>query len=186
MKYGKWRINNFNSGFLVPFINYKGQLTGLQIRSDKDTKAKYKSFSSTGLYKGTKSAIECHVSGRLVRNGSVLLTEGALKAAVIKIFRKKLGKNVCVLAIPGVNNAKGLYNLIPLLKKLNITVYEAFDADKKGNTNVSLNPRVKEAVDKIMSKLASEGIECHPVFWNKEKGYDDYLKKIYDEGVNNE
>ena len=88
-----WKINAFPQGFLIPFVNTHGYITGFQIRNDKPSEnaGKYMSLSSTGKDYGTKSHIEAHLVGF---NGqkAVYLTEGALKADLAYFILRKRSK----------------------------------------------------------------------------------------------
>lgn len=173
-----WKINAFPQGFLIPFINTHGYITGFQIRNDKPSEnaGKYMSLSSTGKDYGTKSHIEAHLVGF---NGqkAVYLTEGALKADLAYfILRKRSKKEYAFLAIPGVNNTASLDAAFKHLKENGVeTIVDAFDMDKIGNESVIKNQRVTDAIEKIKNIAESNGLSFKTIVWRKEKGIDDFL-----------
>ena len=171
-----WKMQDL-PGYLVPFINASGKITGMQIRVDNpgERNAKYMSLTSTGKRDGTKSEIEAHLVGFNGQN-KVFITEGALKAdAASYLTWKRSGKLCAFLAIPGVNNYKSLYKAFPVLKDKGVTTfYNCFDMDRVGNKDCELNINVKKAVSKIEKIVKDAGFEWKSLEWEYEKGIDDY------------
>lgn len=176
-----WRIQDL-PGYLIPFINANGKITGMQIRTDNpgERNAKYMSLTSTGKNKGTKSSIEAHLIGFNNQN-KVFITEGALKAdtaSYLTWLRKK--KQCAFLAIPGVNNYKSLTKALKVLKEKGVTtIYNCFDMDRVGNNDCELNIQVKKAVMKIEKIVKEAGFEWKSLEWEYEKGIDDYELYLY-------
>lgn len=176
-----WKMQDL-SGYLVPFVNSEGKITGMQIRVDKpgERNAKYMSLTSTGKKNGTKSSIEAHLVGY---NGQdkVFITEGALKADIASYLTWKRKKRLCAfLAIPGVNNYKSLMKSLPILKEKGVTAfYNCFDMDRVGNHDCELNEQVKKAILKIEEIVKEAGFEWKSLEWEYEKGIDDYELYLY-------
>lgn len=174
---GVWKINSFPSGYLVPFRNVNGKITGLQVRNDEPNKGtKYMSFTSTGKKGGTQSKIEAHLTG-YDNQKEVFLTEGALKAEVAcYLMQAVFGKKLAFLAIPGVNNTSSLQHALELLKEKGVTrIYDCFDMDKVGTETIECNIHVQDAVKKIEDMVRESGFDWKTVVWSKGKGIDDFL-----------
>lgn len=176
-----WKMQDL-PGYLVPFINVNGKITGMQIRTDNpgERKAKYMSLTSTGKKNGTKSLIEAHLVG-FDGQDKVFITEGALKADIASYLTWKRKKRLCAfLSIPGVNNYKSLLKALPVLKEKGVTTfYNCFDMDRVGNHDCELNEQVKKAVLKIEKIVKEAGFEWKSLEWDFEKGIDDYELYLY-------
>ena len=179
-----WKMVTNKKGYLVPFINTDGLITSLQIRLDDVTDGqKYKAFSSTGFYKGTKAKFDAHLTN-ISENipKTIYLTEGSLKADIATILIKKMyNKDVSFLAIPGVSNTKPLVSALEFLKKKGVKrVVDCFDMDKTQgmDENVKINLNVEKSVKKIEDICKNDlGLEFQTMTWDKGKGIDDYLAR---------
>lgn len=175
--YNIWNMRDIE-GYLIPFVNVRGKMTGLQIRTDnpgpKD--AKYITFSSTGKTNGTKSTLDAHLVGYSGQD-TLFLTEGALKADIASYLSyQRKRKPFAYLAIPGVNNTKSLKSALPELKKMGIkTIWNTFDMDRRGNCDCEFNENVFKGVQKIKKIVIDAGFEWRSLEWDFEKGIDDYL-----------
>ena len=175
--YGKWRMQDL-PGYLIPFINVNGKITGMQIHVDKPGNGggKYMSLTSTGKNCGTKSAIQAHLIG-YKNQCSVYLTEGGLKADVacyLSYIQKH--RAYAFLAIPGVSNSKTLKNALEELKARGVTkVYNCFDMDRVGNQTCAVNSNVQRSILKLKNIVSDVGLDWKDISWETEKGIDDYL-----------
>lgn len=177
---GVWKMVIRNKGYLIPFINAKGQITSLQIRCDKVKNGqKYIAFSSNGYPEGTKVKSQAHYNGSLKKMPNTLyITEGALKADIAsKLCGKIYGKETPFLAIAGVNNLKSLTPTLEYFKKKGVKrIVDCFDMDKAGNNEgVELNPQVRKGVNKIIKTCEELGFDVSSMHWATGKGIDDYL-----------
>lgn len=164
---GKWYLVSLGSGFLIPERNSRGDIQGLQIRTDKG-KTKYFTLSSTDKPEGTSSSAFCHLSNYYNEPlTEVILTEGPLKGDIINIKRK-----TPVLAIPGVSSQKNLTKALNELKKNGLKIlFIAFDMDFYDKTSV------QEALYKLRKKLSDMEIPYKQLIWDKTyKGLDDFMK----------
>lgn len=180
--YNIWQMQDL-PGYLVPFINVNGKITGMQIRTDNpgERNAKYMSLTSTGKTNGTKSSLEAHLVG-YKNQDKIFITEGALKSDIASYLAWKGKHNLCAfLAIPGVNNTKSLNKALGILKEKGVkTVYNCFDMDREGNKDCEVNPQVKKAVNKIERIVKEAGFEWKSLSWDYEKGIDDYELLLYE------
>lgn len=187
-KNGEWTLNNFVNGYMVPFVDVDGYLTGIQTRdrAPKKSTCKYISLSSTGMTGGAKSLVPAHYIGKESPRDAdaIILTEGALKADVATwLWWKLKGKKVSFLAIPGVSNKKVLEKALDRIRKMggDPILYDAFDMDKCGNETVKENPNVAQAIKKVYEVCGQYGFQVRPIRWKGGKGIDDYLlEKITD------
>jgi hypothetical protein len=171
-KNGRWLLNPSSkaAGFLVPYRDESGKISGLQIRTDK---GKPKNFwlSSPELPKGASSGTPAHFVNveSAKASGKILLTEGAIKADVISHFT---GEAVCALA----GTAKVPDDLPERLVRLGIEkAVIAFDSDFR------TNPAVSRFVNHLGEALMGAGIKCRVRLWDPEKGkgLDDFLAAGY-------
>lgn len=175
--YNTWRMSD-TPGYLIPFINVRGKITGFQIRTDKpgERNAKYISFTSRGKTNGTKSSIEVNFVGY---NGqsAIFLTEGALKSDIAAFLsEERKHKPFAFLAIPGVDNIKAFKKSLPELKAMGIkTMWNTFDMDRTGNCDCEFNEHVFKAIQRIKKIVLEAGFEWKTLEWDFEKGIDDYL-----------
>ena len=181
-KKGEWTLNNFVHGYMVPFVDVDGYLTGIQTRdrTPKKSTCKYISLSSTGMTGGSKSFVPAHYIGKEPPYSvdAIILTEGALKADVATwLWWKLKGKRVAFLAIPGVSNKKALSKALDGIRKVggDPVLYEAFDMDKCGSETVEKNPNVAQAIEKVYEVCGQYGFRVTPIHWKSGKGIDDYL-----------
>lgn len=178
-KDGIWRINAFPHGYLIPYYNVDGLLTGFQVRNrcPSDKYGKYMSFASSGKENGTKSKIPAHLVGYKGQK-AVYLTEGALKADIANYFTLKKGKEKAFLAIPGVNNTGSLELAFTKLKEMGVEIIvDTFDMDKIGHGSIPKNDNVAEAVSKIKKIAEHHSFKWKTLTWTKGKGIDDFLSK---------
>ncbi len=162
-KNGRWHMAAMD-GFFIPVRDAEGQIQGLQIRLDNGGDQKYKWFSSNGYPEGTKCSAFLHVvNGKTGKK--TYITEGALKADTAFSL---MGRDVCLIALPGVGSMKGLDSL---LQKLNISeLTEAFDMDK------DTNPAVQMSVQRFYELMKETGVAVRSLKWNPAyKGIDDRL-----------
>lgn len=179
---GEWTLNNFVHGYMVPFIDVDGYMTGIQTRdrTPKKSSCKYISLSSTGMTGGAKSFVPAHYIGKESPYSvdAIILTEGALKADIATYLWWKLkGKKVAFLAIPGVSNKKALTRALDRIRKEggDPVLYDAFDMDKCGSEIVEKNPNVAQAIQKVYEVCGQYGFQVKPIHWKSGKGIDDYL-----------
>lgn len=134
-KTGNWTINfsGKNSGFLIPVRSIDGKIQGMQIRVDKVVdKRKYIWFSSANRKMGTSSGSPIHMIGD-PDSEEVYVTEGPLKGTVAHYLSGKT-----FVAVAGVNQYKGLSELLDCLKQRNLKkVFEAHDMEKLQNLKVT-------------------------------------------------
>lgn len=178
-KDGIWRINAFPHGYLIPYYDVDGLLTGFQVRNrhPSDKYGKYMSFASSGKERGAKSKIPAHLIGYKGQK-AIYLTEGALKADIANYFTVKKGNEKAFLAIPGVNNTGSLKFAFAKLKELGVeTVVDTFDMDKIGHGSIKKNDNVAEAVNKIKGIAEQYGFQWKTLTWTSGKGIDDFLSK---------
>ena len=184
-------------GFLVPYISMDGKYQGVQKRLDDDARKKkdgserprYMWWSTRFVPKdgkpetGTPSQAYVHFAcereetfdGKLVpkfKNGTVFLTEGALKADLAHQFTEQ-----CFMAVPGVNARNLLSPVLKELKKIGVRrVVLAFDMDYE------VNEHVKDALDQTRALIKEEGFAYNHLKWDTQgvlKGVDDYYAFWY-------
>lgn len=150
-------------GLLIPIRNAAGQIVGIQIRKDEG-EPRYSFLSSRGYPGGTGSGSPVHVRNNNDA-GPTIITEGPLKADYLA------SPEHCwnVIAVPGVNNIRGV---LPALADLKADfVHVAYDMDWK------TNPQVKKARGKLMQILWCEGYQVSSFSWDPAyKGIDDALR----------
>lgn len=177
---GRWMMTIFPSGYFVPFINVRGYITAMQIRTDPGTvKWKYSTFTSVKQDGGCKAIVEPHYI-RGEDTTVVYLTEGALKAEVAKSLLSSKYKNnrPSFMAIPGVNGTKALENALDYLKNQGVVkIKDCFDMDKSGNNDTVKKTAVRDAVEKIKQMCLDKGFQWQTVEWPTQKGIDDYILK---------
>jgi hypothetical protein len=166
---GRWQLRYYGEGYLVPYRDAQGRITGIQVRLDKgDTR--YKWLSSADKPEGITSGAPYHFAKPdLVRQrGFAFITEGALKADRIAEFTDK----ACI-GLAGVDSFNGekfgseLREALPDLR----TVEIVFDIDWQEN------PEVKKALFRLRQVLRAVGLSANVRVWNaaKGKGFDDFL-----------
>lgn len=175
-----WTMNSYPQGYLIPFVNFKNQITGFQVRvrnPDKDKNiGKYMMWTSSGKTAGTPSNLKPHIVGYKGQS-AIYLTEGALKADIAHYFTYlDNGKDFAFMALPGVNHTAMFKEIIPELKRRGITkIYDCFDMDKVGNDEVECNTYVRQAVAKLREIAIENGFWWESLTWNTGKGIDDHL-----------
>ncbi len=166
---GRVRLNvgEWSAGYFVPVRDLAGRIQGMHIRRD-DGSPRYVWFSSNGKTEGATSGTPIHFAAphRLER-GSVIVTEGALKADIIAQFAES-----AVIGLAGVGSFKA--GLGAALKSLGVTKARiAFDADWRSN------PAVSAAIERLGATLNSAGLAVSLLDWTLTdgKGLDDLLTK---------
>lgn len=146
------------SGMLIPVINIKGKITGLQIRNQ--TEPKYTWFSTAGQLKASALVIP--------GKGTPWIIEGILKTYVTRHFLK-----VPCIGIPGTNT----WGTIPLDVVTGGRIVIAYDMED--------NPHTREARDKLVAFLANKGFEPIIAGWNRNlgKGIDDACLSLFKSGI---
>ena len=164
---GRWCFR-YIPGMLVPTISLEGKVVGLQVRRDSTTKSprRYMTVSTAGLEGGpTENISRIHVARdtEIGAGSLVYLTEGPLKANVILSLLKQRGvSDLAVIAIQGVNNKKGLPELLYKLKKRGVKrVLLAFDMDKICNPNVYKATRILREI------ILDSGLSCSSLYWDE-------------------
>ena len=165
----KWTsvINKGYSGFFVPVFDINNKIIGIQIRMDRSISSKYIWFSSSYHNLGVSSGSP--ISFTKVNNdvSKLVLTEGPLKGMIASNLSKRN-----FLAIAGVNNQKGLKELLVKLKSQGLKLLiDAFDADCISNANVE---KARQKINEICNEV---GIEYQRLQWDIKfgKGIDDFL-----------
>lgn len=172
---GKRWAFNLQPGLLIPTRNVNGLIVCLQVRKDEG-KLRYMTISSKSLLYGVTEGIS-RLHFPLMNVGpsndvDVILTEGPLKADVAQSL---YGKSSYFIAIQGVNNTKGLNDVLKFLKACDVTtVYNALDMDKL------CNPNVRKASKSIRTKIQNAGMKCKTLCWDAEYAEEKYkeLKKL--------
>ena len=185
---GEWKDGDIafvtiKSGILIPFLDAAGQIRELQMRQDEGTykNGKYITVSSDGRYEGTKGHCYIHYAANrdfdmttktykpVIRQNRILLTEGGLKADIIR----KISGWPCI-AVSGVNQYRSLEKELPVLKELGVkTIDLIFDMDYK------VNPNVQNALKFTKELLKKNDFEVATHEWDDHyKGYDDFLAHV--------
>jgi hypothetical protein len=173
----QWCINMTFSGFYIPYRDADGNIVGLQLRPDDDSKPKYMWFSSNERNKGKSSGSPFHFVNpdRVSLFKEVYLTEGALKADIIAAESGfSLIAMAGVVAIAPKQVSKAIYDSFPDIE--NIVV--AFDSDWK------TNPNVKSALIRLLDELQDSVVRVSVAVWDESlgKGLDDvFQNERYDE-----
>ena len=202
LKDGKWTFVYRTKGIIMPRVNCKNQITGLQIRKDDDLRtyiqtsdgneeleSKCTWFSSKGLKGGCGAYTAIHYACDFIYNKSehvykpvipgkiVMLTEGIMKGDLVN----QLQPNVPVLANQGVNCLNDLKDELMWLKKTaNLeAVIMGYDMDYK------TNPNVEKPLKKAKEIISECGLQIKELDWETDmtvngksfqlKGIDDYL-----------
>ena len=136
----------------------------MQIRRDDTEKRKFRWFSSAEKQDGCRAEGWTHLSGKPAE--SVILTEGPMKADVIRILTGR-----AVIAVPGVNSLTHLTKALAELKELRLKeVKTAFDMD------MLTNPNVQIGFDNLLNMLDETGLKFGTYLWDyRYKGLDDYI-----------
>jgi Domain of unknown function (DUF3854) len=165
---GRWRLRYYGNGFLVPYRDAQGRITGMQVRLDEG-EIRYKWLSSAGKPEGVTSGAPYHFAKPdLARQtGVAFITEGALKADRIAEFTDK----ACI-GLAGVDSFKNTfgYELREALPELR-AVEIAYDIDWREKTEV------RKAHTRLRQTLRAADLSVTVRLWGaaKGKGFDDFL-----------
>lgn len=173
----RWRLNTHNQGVGIPYSDQHGRIRGIQIRRDAVSGGKNRYFwlSSASFDGGSSSGAPTHYARPELASGdgTVIVTEGALKADIIADRY-----DCATLAVPGVSSfaasfADELRAALPCVK----TVLIAYDADWRENRNVC------DALLRLMNLLEGAGLEVMMFDWDVAlgKGLDDVLRHLESE-----
>lgn len=169
-KDGRWCLRFAGTnGFFIPIRNAVGQIEALQIRTFNG-KAKYLLLSSSELPDGISSGTPHHFTGQPC--GTVIVTEGALKAEVIAEAKRRRNEPCFVIGLVSVSTfgdsfGAELRRVCPYVR----TVQLAFDADWQTNQNVQMQMK------RFAKSVKDAGLTLQVLAWEAEqgKGYDDLL-----------
>jgi len=157
-------------GFYIPVrgCGDNRRIQSLQVRFDdcKD-KRKYRTLSSSKYNGGAATTTFLHYTGGEIKNGTIFLTEGPLKADIAY----ELTGGSPFLALTGVSAIAYLPHYMKALMKRGVThVATCFDMDQFSNDNVRIS------VEKIEAMLREMGLTVEKYKWNPVyKGIDDVL-----------
>ncbi len=174
-KKGNWWMMTGKRGIMVPYRSMYNKIRCIQVRKDDDVREmvdgvlEHKCYylSSANRNHGTKACQNVHYAGKfktfadgsqqlVIKNGTLLLTEGAMKG---DLFYCLTGQTC--MAIPGVHCLKALKKDLPDLIKLGLKqILIAYDMDKL------LNIHVLSALVEIQKLIESYGIEVSVVNWS--------------------
>jgi hypothetical protein len=166
---GRWRLRDLGSGIYIPVRDAQRRIRGIQIRRDEgEPRYIWLSTPPDRFEGGASSGAPVHVCRpeRIRATGEALLTEGALKAAVISFFL-----NCGVIGVAGVSTfaedfGEQLKADFPGLRHVTI----AYDNDWQQKREV------RKALFRLQATLRRAGLRWSvrkfPVSF---KGYDDYL-----------
>lgn len=186
---GSWAINPYPQGYLIPFVNVDGKISGFQVHNDAPDKThgKYMSLSSRGKDGGIKAHLEPHLVGYKSQK-EVYITEGALKSDCAKVLEMRLKKpRHAYLAIAGVNNTAKLKESLLKLKEMGVeTICDVFDMDKCGSKSIQKNEYVEKALKKLEQIVTECGLIWKTYKWHDgTKGIDDHLFKDFNKDTSN-
>ncbi len=164
---GAWRlaISDWHAGYFVPVRDVAGRVQALQIRRN-ESEPRYCWLSSKDKADGVTSGAPPHFAApQRLEHGSVIVTEGSLKADVIAQFCDS-----AVIGLAGVTNSKPGFGAA--LRTLGVErVQIAFDADWHSNQ------AVRGALVKLGELLRQSGLSVSLLDWQMidGKGLDDLL-----------
>lgn len=161
---GIWTFSCDQRGIMIPVKDVQGRIQGMQIRRDNTEKRKFRWFSSAEKQDGCRAEGWTHLSGEPAE--SIILTEGPMKADVIRILTGR-----AVIAVPGVNSLTHLTKALAELKGLGLKeVKTAFDMD------MLTNPNVQNGFNNLLNLLDETGLKFSTYLWDyRYKGLDDYI-----------
>lgn len=172
----RWCLISIRPGILIPVLNVKGQICGIQLRRDNYADGgKYVWFSSANRNCGTSSGAPIHWSkpDLLAAATEVLLSEGALKGDLISHFL-----SVPVIAAAGVGLFGRKFGAQLKAAYPNINVVICFDSDWR------IKSQVKAALMALQRQLTAAGVKWKVRCWSSDyKGYDDYLLSSFQSEV---
>lgn len=163
----RWRLNvgGWCAGFFVPVRDLAGRIQALQIRRDSG-EPRYIWLSSKDKSEGATSGAPIHfAAAHRLREGSAIITEGALKSDVIAQYTES-----AVIGLAGVNGYNS--NFGTALKAAGVrNVQIAFDADWQSN------PAVSRGLERLGLLLRDAGLKVSRLDWalSEGKGLDDLL-----------
>lgn len=168
-KDGTWNMVKLGRGIFIPILNYHSQIQGFQIRLDNPFPGggKYIYLSSRGKNFGAPALSYVHLRKGIRGPGTILLTEGCLKADVASSL-----SGYSFLAVQGVNALSDVERAVKGLKKRGLThIRICYDMD------IRTNEHVQKAQEQLIEILKKCEIEYDAnLSWNdKFKGIDDYL-----------
>ena len=176
-----WTLPKKKGGIMVYYRNFYNEITGIQIRKnnedikyDEETgehEQKYTWLSSNGFKDGCKATSKVHFAcdfewnkekmqfQPVIKNGIIVLTEGAMKADLTHAITA-----LPLMAVPGVSCAfEALKKTIPLLKDIGLKkIVIAYDMDKVMNINVL------ESLEKMKKLIISFGVDVDDLYWSNE------------------
>lgn len=196
-KTGDYTFVQLTKGIIMPLVNRKNQIVGLQIRKDDDLRvyieekgdyeAKCGWLSSKNREGGCAANAMVHYAcdfrfndnkeyEPVIPEGGVMLTEGIMKADITHFCQP----NIPVISVPGVQALNYLEQELIWLKTKSVhTVLLAYDMDYE------TNPHVKQAMDKTKELIEKCGMKCKRIEWTSHisidgkdvniNGIDDYL-----------
>lgn len=176
---GRWRLRYYGDGYLVPYRDAQGRITGMQVRMDDESVGKYLWLSSHGKPEGVTSGAPYHFAKPDLVNqtGIAFITEGALKADRIAEFTD----NACI-GLAGVDSFKNTFGrelreVLPELRTVEI-VYDIEWREK---------PKVKKALFRLLRTLKAAELPATVRLWDaaRGKGFDDFLFNV-ERNANNE
>lgn len=156
------------SGIVIPLRDHIGRVQALQIRRDQaEQGSRYLMFSSADLPSGASCGGPAHYCRPYLAHQEVIITEGALKAAIASEYLK-----ACVVGLVAVgtfSDAIGRALVRDLGNVGRATI--AYDADWRTNDKVRYQMR------RLHDALRAAEIPVRIAIWNPEdgKGIDDYL-----------
>ena len=164
---GRWRLRDLGSGIYIPVRDPRRRIRGIQIRRDEG-EPRYVWLSSNGKPEGNGPGAPVHFCRpeRIRVTGEALLTEGALKSAVISFFL-----NCGVIGVAGVSTftedfGEQLKADFPELRR----VVLAYDNDWV------MKPAVRKALFRLQGVLSRSHLRWSVRRWDAiYKGYDDFL-----------
>lgn len=161
---GTWTFSCEQRGIMIPVKDVQGRIQGMQIRRDNTEKRKFRWFSSAEKQDGCRAEGWTHFSGEPAE--SVILTEGPMKADVIRILTGR-----AVIAVTGVNSLTHLTKALAELKGLgHKEVKTGFDMD------MLTNPNVQNGFNNLLNLLDETGLKFSTCLWDyRYKGLDDYI-----------
>ena len=153
-----------DNGMMIPTRNIRGEIVGLQIRTDKDYKKglRYITLSSKDFDCGPNTDISrVHFplgNTPVEETETIALTEGPLKADIAVSLS---AKRVFCMAVQGVSNTRELPDIADILKKKGAdTVCNMLDMDR------FVNVHVQKAADAIGKLFAEKGISFSSCIWD--------------------
>lgn len=168
-EHGRWRLRDLGSGIYIPVRDAHRRIRAIQIRRDEgEPRYIWLSTPPDRFDGGASSGAPVHVCRpeRIRATGEALITEGALKSAVISFFL-----DCGVIGVAGVSTftedfGEQLKSDFPELRHVTI----AYDNDWQQKREV------RKALFRLQGTLRRAGLRWSVrKFPNAFKGYDDYL-----------